>query len=248
MINANADIDYNRHYRRYHADTPEHVDLVAGSSMRLLTKAGALTVERTARVLDVGCGMGFCLIALSRLGFKQSSGVDISPSQVEAALRMGVAAVHVTDTEQYLHDNAGKFGLITAFDLIEHVPVDRQLGMVKAMYAALAPNGMLVATVPNANSSWAARYRYIDWTHTSAFTEDSLSFLLEAAGFPAIHVTDSDAARPRYPFLIRKQVIYWLLLKAFRSTRRLEAMLEFGGRLGWSMPLSLNLLVTARRT
>lgn len=247
-MNANVDIDYNRHYRRYHTDTPEHIDLVAGSSTRLLTRAGALAIDRTARVLDIGCGMGFCLIALNRMGFKESSGIDISPSQVNAALRMGVAATHVEDTEQYLLDNAGKFGLITAFDLIEHIPVDKQLGMVKAMYTALAPDGMLVATVPNANSSWAARYRYIDWTHTSAFTEDSLSFVLDAAGFSKIHITDSDPARPKYPFLVRKQVIYWALLRAFRSARRLEAMLEFGGRLGWSMPLSLNLLVSARRT
>lgn len=248
MINANVEIDYNRHYRRYHVDTPEHVDLVAGSSSRLLTKAGVLTVDRSARTLDVGCGMGFCLIAMNRLGFKQASGIDISPGQVDAAVRMGVTATHVEDSEQYLLDNAGQFGLITAFDLIEHIPVSQQLSMLKAMHTALAPNGMLVATVPNANSSWASRYRYIDWTHTSAFTEDSLSFLLEASGFSAVRITDSDPARPKYPLLIRKQVIYWALLKAFRSARRLEAMAEFGARVGLSMPLSLNLLVSARRT
>ena len=247
MIDANADVDYNRHYRRYHADTPEHVDLVAASSTRLLAKAGALSVPRTAQVLDIGCGMGFCLVALSRLGFKESSGIDISPAQVNAALRLGVAAELVEDTEKFLLDNTGRFGLITAFDLIEHLPVDKQLGMIRAMNAALTPGGMLVATVPNANSSWASRYRYIDWTHTSAFTEDSLSFLLEAGGFSAIRITDSDAARPKFPFLIRKQVIYWLLLRGFRSMRRMEAMLEFGGRLGMSIPLSLNLLVSARR-
>ena len=247
MSNADVDIDYNRHYRRYHADTPQHVDLVAASSARLLTKAGALALPRTARVLDIGCGMGFCLVALERLGFKDSRGIDISPSQVKAARRMGVAAEHVEDTERYLLGNAGRFELITAFDLIEHLPVDEQLAMAKAMHAALAPNGMLVASVPNANSSWAARYRYIDWTHTSAFTEDSLSFVLESAGFSAIHITDSDAPRPRLLFLPRKEVLYWLLLRAFRSARRLEAMLEFGGRRGLAMPLSLNLLVSARK-
>jgi SAM-dependent methyltransferase len=247
-MNANVDIDYNRHYRRYHADTPDHVDRVAASSSRLLAKAGALALPRSVPALDIGCGMGFCLIALSRLGFKDALGIDISATQVSAAQRLGVKAEHVEDSERYLLDNAGRFGLITAFDLIEHLPIDRQLAMTRAMHAALAPDGMLVATVPNANSSWASRYRYIDWTHTSAFTEDSLTFVLETAGFARIQITDSDATRPRYPWLIRKQVIYWLLLRAFRSVRRMEAMLEFGGRRGLAIPLSLNLLVCARRT
>jgi 2-polyprenyl-3-methyl-5-hydroxy-6-metoxy-1,4-benzoquinol methylase len=52
-------IDYSRIYRKWHADTPEHIREMEAHYTRLLRSH--LPEDRRARILDVGCGMGFAL-------------------------------------------------------------------------------------------------------------------------------------------------------------------------------------------
>ena len=114
------------------------------------------------------------------------------------------------------------------------------------MFRGLKKGGRLIATVPNASSPLAGRWRYICWTHHTSFTEHSLDFLLYHAGFDNIHVFGAGSfRRPRLPFLIRPAVFRWLLLMFVRSFRRMEILAELGWKEGRSVPLSLNLLGVA---
>jgi SAM-dependent methyltransferase len=244
-VEVSIDFDYSVHYRRYHEPTREHALKLTAHFLPLLQKSGALKLPRDTTVLDVGCGMGFGLFAYETAGFSAARGIDVSDTQVECARAMGFNVEHVQDSIRFLEQHESAFGLISGFDLIEHLPVAEQIPMLRAMRAALAPGGTLILTVPNANSSWASRYRYIDWTHTSAFTEDSLDFVLRTAGFEEIRILDADPPMLR-PIYHRSNLV-WALRKFFRLIRRMEAIAEFGRRQGWSMPLSLNMLATARR-
>ena len=240
-----SDFDYSLHYRRYHEPTREHALTLTAHFLPLLEKSGALTLPRDTAVLDVGCGMGFALFAYENAGFSRVRGIDVSDTQVACARTLGVNAEHVQDSILFLGQHTATFGLISGFDLIEHLPVEQQIPLLRAMRAALAPGGTLILTVPNANSSWASRYRYIDWTHTSAFTDDSLEFVLQTAGFEEIRIVDADSPLRR-PLYDRANVL-WLMRKFFRSIRRMEAIAEFGRKQAFRMPLSLNLLASARR-
>ena len=110
-------------------------------------------------------------------------------------------------------------------------------------------NGRLIATVPNASSGLAFRWRYNDWTHRTSFTEHSLDFLLYHAGFDDIKVLEAGPfRRPRLPFLVRPSVIRWLFLLFARSFRRLEMISELGWKEGRRVPLSLNIMaITEKR-
>ena len=119
---------------------------------------------------------------------------------------------------------------------------------LSSIYHALKPKGRLILSVPNANSSIAARWRYNDWTHETSFTEHSIDFLLFNSGFSKISVFASEfGVRPKWIFLPRKSTLLWALFQFYRLWRRGEMIAELGSEQGRAIPLSLNLLVVADR-
>jgi SAM-dependent methyltransferase len=238
--------DYSRIYLKFHSDTPEHIQRMMDYYTSIWARF--LPSDRKAKTLDIGCGMGFALMALRRLGFDDVVGVESDQSQATSCRAKGLKVDLTSNTLTYLQERAGQFDVILALDLIEHIPVGEQLPFVHAVFNALAPRGVLICTVPNANSTLASRYRYICWTHTSAFTEHSLDFLLFNAGFEDIQVSGYDAfKRPRYPWLPIGGTRHWWAFRFFRLVRRLQMMAELGPEQGRAVPLSLNLLGVARK-
>lgn len=181
--------DYSIHYQRFHDDSETHAMEMA-EWLGIYLKDD-LPEDRSLPVLDVGCGFGFALRALRASGFSDVRGIEISAQQAEIARRGGFEVPVVSDTTAYLQENRGRFGLILLLDVLEHVPVPAQMNLARALREALRPGGRLILTVPNANSPLAARWRYIDFTHYSSFTEHSLFFVLSNAGFGKIKMDNS---------------------------------------------------------
>ena len=122
------------------------------------------------------------------------------------------------------------------------------MAFVTSMREALSDEANLICTVSNANASLAARWRYIDWTHTTSFTEHSLDFLLHNAGFRNIRILPGEAGRSvRFPWLPRRVSFGYWAWRFFRFLRRLEMMAEFGSEQGRTIPLSLNLMAIASK-
>jgi 2-polyprenyl-6-hydroxyphenyl methylase/3-demethylubiquinone-9 3-methyltransferase len=102
--------------------------------------------------LDVGCGGGLLTEPLARLGARVT-GIDAAPEVIgvarEHAKRMGLEIDYRTGDVQQL---AGKFDLITAMEVVEHVaePAD----FVKALANLLADGGLLIMSTPNA-TGWS---------------------------------------------------------------------------------------------
>lgn len=100
-----------------------------------------------ASALDVGCGDGYFI---GRLGAAVSRrvGVDLA----EPALRFA-RAFHPDVT--FLHASAEslneQFALVTAIEVLEHVPDDRVSAFLRALAARLAPGGTLLLSVPTTN-------------------------------------------------------------------------------------------------
>ena len=82
---SRMDIDYSRYYRRYHDDSDRHFGEALGCAAAKL--APLLPTDRKARILEIGCGMGFALGALQQLGYADIEGVDADGGQIAAARR-----------------------------------------------------------------------------------------------------------------------------------------------------------------
>jgi SAM-dependent methyltransferase len=217
-----SNYDYSIHYSRFHDETHDHAERMAEWQLHLLKRYSPQ--DRDLPVLDIGCGYGFGMRALRHLGFSSIEGVELSSEQARVAVKAGFQ-VHLTeDTEKFLLDRPGKYGFIVLMDVLEHLPVERQIDLLRAIHGALLPSGRLFMTVPNANSPLASRWRYIDFTHYSSFTEHTVQFVLRNAGFSEVKVcAEKGIGRfPRRFWLkserasVRKWIVRWCWLQVFK--------------------------------
>ena len=238
--------DYLRHYSRWHDDSDQHFErMVAGYERKL----GRLLGDLGGRsVLEIGCGTGFCLGALQRMGLARLEGIDSDAGQVEASRSRSLPArlVRPAEFQAYSEENSATFDYVLLFDVLEHLPGEARLDFLREVWSMLKPGGRLVCQVPNASSIVATRYRYIDATHHVSFTEASLDFELYRAGFDEIVITEADPIeRPwwRRP----REVMRWGLHKTMRYVIRRCYELEVGARDAWRMPLTPNIIGMAIR-
>jgi len=237
-------LDYGRYYRKWHPEGERHLRQMMRYHDRTLGRF--LPAAAASRILEIGSGMGFLLSLLREKGYARSAGLEVDPGQAAACRAKGLDVTLVTDTEAYLRSRPKSWDAVLALDVLEHVPVEKTEVLLAAIFAALTPGGRLIATVPNADSGLAFRWRYNDRTHAASFTDISLTALLHEAGFANIRVSGAGSfLRPRLPFLLRPAVFRWLLLRTAWGFRRLEKIAELGWREGRRMPLSLNLLAAA---
>jgi 2-polyprenyl-6-hydroxyphenyl methylase/3-demethylubiquinone-9 3-methyltransferase len=100
------------------------------------------------RAIDVGCGAGLLCEPLARLG-AAVTGVDAAAENIAAASAHAQAGALAID---YRHGDLaslglGRFDLVTAMEVIEHV-ADKP-AFVAALAASLAPGGLMILSTPN---------------------------------------------------------------------------------------------------
>lgn len=109
-------------------------------------------------LLDIACGRGAWLQRAVSKGVKVC-GIDTNPAAVAAARQSGLAA-QCTALEAFARDNPGRFDVVTAFQVIEHLP--DVTSFVTAAAACLKPGGILILTVPNRSRSFRAAFEPLD--------------------------------------------------------------------------------------
>jgi 2-polyprenyl-3-methyl-5-hydroxy-6-metoxy-1,4-benzoquinol methylase len=148
------------------------------------------------RILDVGCGMGHFLYFLQQAGCTKSIGIDLSPACIDYCLANGYGRrdnLFALDLIAYLRQTPERFDLIVLNDVIEHLPKEAIVPNLAAALQGLAEGGRLVIKVVNsANPITGAASRYVDFTHTVGFTEESLAQVLRMAGFTHIELRAQD--------------------------------------------------------
>jgi 2-polyprenyl-3-methyl-5-hydroxy-6-metoxy-1,4-benzoquinol methylase len=177
-------------------------------------------LDRSAPVLDVGCGAGGLLAYLGRRGFSHALGVDISAEQVALAQANGVRA-QAGDVFDFLAQRQGEFQAILAVDVLEHLTRDELVRLAPLLYAALQPRGRLIVQTANGAGLFPGQVIYGDLTHMTIFTPESLGQLLRPAGFVDLTVYETGPI----PIRLRGKVdvALWTAIKMVASAvRRVE--------------------------
>ncbi|MGH9297027.1 MAG: class I SAM-dependent methyltransferase [Acidimicrobiales bacterium] len=110
---------------------------------------GRLELPAQIRLLDAGCGTGRNLVEFGKLG--PAVGADPSEDAVAFCKERGLENVHCAGLEQLPFD-PGEFGLVLAFDVIEHVADD--VGALRELRRVAAPGAILLLTVPAYQWMW----------------------------------------------------------------------------------------------
>jgi cyclopropane fatty-acyl-phospholipid synthase-like methyltransferase len=113
------------------------------SVLRLLDKHFPTFNPR--RALDFGCGVGRILIPLAAR-FQEVVGIDIS-SEMLAEARTNCSKKGISNAQLLLSDDdlslvTGQFDLIHSFIVLQHIPPNRGIKLIKRLLDCLAPNGI----------------------------------------------------------------------------------------------------------
>ena len=183
-----------------------------------------LPADKSAEILDVGCGWGQFLWWLKGKGYTRARGVDIGSDQERHCRSIGLTVSRVDDSTAYLHDNADAFDLITLHHIIEHLETREGLELLRAAHKALRPGGRIIVQTPNMSAPSAGFSRYIEITHVTGYTESSLGEILQMAGFKV-----SDVLGNKTPFRFSPRRMLWVVMQKFsRQLWRLMLMSDLG--------------------
>jgi SAM-dependent methyltransferase len=177
-----------------------------------------------ASIVDLACGGGRLLYFFKQSGFKNISGVDISPAQIRLASQV-VPNVYGANILEWLHKNTACYDLIIGLDIIEHLHKTEVFDILDLCHSALKPGGRLILQTVNCESPWGNIILYGDFSHEVGFTHNSLSRLLKITGFKDVESREIGPVPINYSFLSSCRYILW---QFFRIGMKVWNLVETG--------------------
>ena len=141
-----------------------------------------------APVLDVGCGRGEFLELCAKAGIA-ARGVDLDAGMVAHCRAAGLAAeeADALATLEALPD--GALGGVFCAQVIEHLPPEALIALVRLAHRKLRPGGVLLCETPNpACLTVFSGAFYVDLSHVKPIHPEAARFVVEAAGFQDVEI------------------------------------------------------------
>ena len=138
--------------------------------------------NRSSKIVDIGCGLGHTLYFFNKLGYKNTSGIEISQENINLLRKKGFN-VKKEDAFDFLRKNQNSFDIITLFDLIEHFSKDEGILILDLARKSLKKNGIVIVETFNASHPFSAKFYFDDITHETGFTPSSIKTLFNLSDF-----------------------------------------------------------------
>lgn len=190
-------------YDQYYNQMSKYEDKETGSGgglnpidkKRLSTAAGLIAdaLKNTkAEILDIGCANGGLLQCFDELGYKNLTGIDITPICVENVKKLGYQAFFggVFDLTALQEK---KYDAVVLSHVLEHLYDLKQT--VVNLKSLLKPGGIIYIEVPDASryhSHFVVPYYYFDCEHINHFDKDALKNLFEDERMAVLSVNERD--------------------------------------------------------
>lgn len=173
-------------------------------------------VSLDSQILDLGCNKGYLLKALSNLGYFNLTGVDLSRGDISVAKTIIPEAVLIEeDIYSFLKKNNKKYDFICLKAVIEHVEKCRVVELLKLMSSSLTEKGFVLIDVYNADWLFCTHDRYMDFTHETGFTKESLDQVMKMA-FNKVYIETKSSplrlsGRHRWKYTFFRKIVTYIL-------------------------------------
>lgn len=169
-----------------------NVDAIFYDEFQIPKYFHSILYDKSAAILDFGCGFGQLLLALKSLGFSSLEGAEINLPAITHLRNRGVLVHDLSKSRQFYENRRSSYDFVIMSHVLEHLPKDKIISKLKQLRKLLKKYGRLVVVVPNAQSSTGCYWAYEDFTHHTLFTAGSLYYVLRAAGFSHVEFVDLD--------------------------------------------------------
>lgn len=173
------------------------------------------------RTLDIACGAGEFVARATALG-ALATGIDTNPDAVAKARERGLSA-QCTALESFAARANERFDVVTAFQVIEHIPAVGPF--VDAAKQCLAPGGTLIITVPNRRRRFREPFEPLDCPphHLSRWSDAQLRRLAAQAGLTIVALRYEPAGMHDCRALLRQAIARRLRCGADSAALRVVA-------------------------
>lgn len=144
-----------------------------------LTALFVKCVDKSSRILDVGCGIGENMNLLKEIGFANVVGVDVCGDMVDESRRSGHLAFLVED----LREN--DFDVILMSHVIEHVGYPEIVRFLEYYFARAKSNAIVVIITPVFYNAF-----FNDIDHIKPYFPDGLMMLFSARAISRQYKSD----------------------------------------------------------
>lgn len=148
----------------------------------------AIPDPNSGLVLDLGCGRGEWLNVLRQEGY-QTLGVDSNPAMLQAARDQGLNVQQADLLEGLRLCDASSIAVLSAFQVVEHLPLAVVLEVFSEARRVMRPGGVLLLETPNPENLQVSSYSFwLDPTHQHPLPPPLLANLAQYFGFIDIHI------------------------------------------------------------
>jgi SAM-dependent methyltransferase len=134
--------------------------------------------DRACRILEIGCSGGPLIQQLRSDGYRNLTGIDISPDGIKLCRQRGFTDTHVMDAQKLSFADES-FDVLTASDVLEHLADAPQA--VREWKRVLKPDGTLIVFVPAFQFHWSEHDEVN--RHAKRYCRSDLRQLLADNGF-----------------------------------------------------------------
>tara|TARA_X000001036_G_C20668534_1_gene801605 strand:+ start:1201 stop:2130 length:930 start_codon:yes stop_codon:yes gene_type:complete len=186
----------------------------------------SLAKSKKIKVLDIGIGEGSYLEMLSDESNIQIYLMDCDQDVLDRISRNISSKIICADIgeKDHIADLHNKFDVITAFDLIEHIPSS---SFIKNINFMLKPGGTFLAETGDRDNLFCKFFGIQNWWYTNIlehkvfWNQDALSLKLSQSGFNNINISKAIHKDRRLQMLIKdfiKSIIWLVKIKFFKKS------------------------------
>lgn len=175
-----------------------------------------LPTEKSAQILDFGCGEGRVLQFLANEGFTNFVGVDIDAHTVDRVPQHLKSKTQViTNLHSFVEKHQAHFDFIILKDVIYYFTRDTAAEKLQLILSCLKPGGAALVEVFNGAQLTASYTAAKDLGIQTVYTETSLQQLLTACGLQIVTVFEQRMkfGGPKFWFYRCVQKLYFAIVK-----------------------------------